>query len=89
MKENEHYRQVRRAAIAILNYLRDHATAKDTVSGIAKFWVVENEEIVAEALTLLMKEGVIEKIGKIFQLAPSRTELDNSDLFEKILKNLN
>jgi len=50
---------------------------------------VENEEIVAEALTLLMKEGVIEKIGKIFQLAPSRTELDNSDLFEKILKNLN
>jgi hypothetical protein len=89
VKGIDHYRQVRRTAIAILNYLRDHPKAKDTLEGIAKFWVGESEENVNEALALLIKEGALEKKGQVFQLAQSWGEIYNNELIEKILQRLN
>lgn len=89
MKEIDHYQQVRRAAIAILNYLRDHPTAKDTLPGIAKFWVGENEEIVIDALTLLIKEGVLEQRSKVYQLTKLSGATTDNLLIEKILQSLN
>lgn len=88
MKEIEHNSQVRRAAIAILNYLRDHPTAKDTVQGIAKFWIGESDEIVTESLTLLIKEGVVEKRGNIYQLAIRDVPLKGHDPIENLIINL-
>lgn len=63
--------QVRRAAIAILTYLGDHPTAKDTVEGIAKWWVGEDKDLVEGALVALKAQGVIEQRDKNYQLAKS------------------
>ena len=88
MKKSEYNPPVRRAAIAILSYLCDHSTAKDTMPGIAKFWIGENEEIVTDALALLVKEGVMEKRGNIYQLAIRDSQLENHDLIEKMIISL-
>ena len=55
--------------MAILHYLRDHPTAKDSAAGIAKWWVGEAPELVEKALALLVKEGVIEKKRQLYQIA--------------------
>lgn len=89
MEEIKPHPLVYRAAIAILSYLRDHAAAKDTASGIAKFWIGEPEEIVIDALALLIKEGVIEKRGSFYQLAKPAQAIDYSELAEKILQHMN
>jgi len=60
---------MRRVAIAILHYLRDHPAAKDSARGIAKWWVSEERDVVEKALMLLVKEGVIEKPRHFYQLS--------------------
>jgi len=59
--------EVRRVAIAILNYLRDHPQAKDSARGIAKWWVAEERDVVEKALALLVKEKVMEKRRHVYQ----------------------
>jgi hypothetical protein len=58
-----------RVAIAILSYLNDNPTAKDTAQGIAKWWVSERIEDVERALQLLSAEGVIKKQKNIYHLS--------------------
>ncbi len=89
LKANEHNLRVRRVAIAILSYLREHSMAKDSAAGIAKFWVGENGEIVTAALALLLNEKVLEKRGEVYQLANSAGTGANPELIEKVLKRLN
>lgn len=55
--------------MAILHYLRDHPSAKDSAGGIAKWWVDEEREVVEKALTLLVQEGIIKKQRHVYQLA--------------------
>ncbi|MCI0512805.1 hypothetical protein L0128_06305 [candidate division KSB1 bacterium] len=86
MKTSTHHLHVRRVALAILSYFREHPLAKDSVTGIAKFWVGANEEIVTEALALLLKEKVIEKHGEIYQLVHSAVTEPDFVLIEKVLK---
>lgn len=64
--------------MAILHYLRDHPQAKDSAKGIAQWWVEEKQEIVAKALALLVKEGVVEKRGHLYQIAPLKREMNDS-----------
>lgn len=60
--------RVRQTAIDILSYLRRNPGAKDSVVGIAQWWVNEDVKVVERALDLLLGENVIEKNGSIFQL---------------------
>jgi len=78
----------RRVAIAILHYLREHPTAKDSAAGIAKWWVGEERELVEKALAFLVKAGVLEKRRHIYQRAPSETKPDGRASLEKILRRL-
>lgn len=89
MKASAHSLHIRRVAIAILSYFREHPMAKDSAAGIAKFWIGESDEIVNEALTLLIQEGVIEIKGSIFQLIRSAGAITKDELVEKILRRLN
>jgi hypothetical protein len=84
-KSTENYR-VRKSAIAILHYLRDHPQAKDGVEGIAQWWIGEEREIVEKALALLVKEGVIEKREHVYQLTQSRLEPDDKERIDKDIK---
>lgn len=64
--------EMRRSQIAraILNYLREHPDAQDTLAGIAEWWLPEEKiktriVVVREALTQLVDEGlVLERTGK-------------------------
>ena len=60
---------IRRVAIAILQYLRDHPAASDTAEGIAKWWVSEDRIAVENALALLVKEGVVVREDNRYRLA--------------------
>lgn len=59
--------------MAILHYLRDHPTAKDSAAGIAKWWVGVEQEAVEQALAILVEEGVVKKRRHIYQLAQKKT----------------
>ncbi len=74
---------MRKSAIAILHYLRDHPQAKDGVEGIAQWWIGEEREIVEKALALLVNEGVIEKREHVYQLTQSRLEPDDKERIDK------
>lgn len=50
---------VQKAALAILAYFRLHPHARDTVEGIANWWVREDKRIVKDALDLLVDEGIV------------------------------
>lgn len=89
MKETEPQPQVRRTAIAILNYLCDHPRAKDTAQGIAKFWLGESEEVVTDALALLIAEHAIEKRGQVYQLTRSVAKRKQTDWLDNMVKRLN
>ena len=54
--------------MAVLTYLRMHPMAKDTIRGIAEWWVNEDLAIVEKALVLLEAEGVIEKKSDVYRL---------------------
>jgi peroxiredoxin len=80
--------KVRRAAIAILNYLRNHPLAKDSAKGIAQWWVQEEREVVEKALALLREEMVVEKRGHVYQLVQNKPMPENSASLEKALRRL-
>lgn len=88
MKTEPSEQEIRRAAVAILNYLSDHLTAKDNLEGIAKWWVGEKPAVVERALTLLIKEGIVEVRGEHYQLTskPAAHEIDEA--IEKALRKL-
>jgi hypothetical protein len=46
----------------ILDYLAQHPSAKDTLSGIAVFWVGCELEVAAAALRALVAEGEVEEV---------------------------
>jgi len=53
-----------RIARAILDYLRKHPEAQDTLAGIAEWWVPDEKlkartTVVREALTQLVDEGLV------------------------------
>ncbi len=85
MTENHN---VRRVAIAILSYLGDHPLAKDSVRGIAKWWVGEELNVVEKALALLVKEGMIEKKRHLYQLTPREASPHDSTGIVKTLRRL-
>lgn len=88
MKKTSQKPEVRRVAVAILSYLRDHPQAKDSAKGIAEWWVSEEKEIVEKALTLLKQEGIIAKRRHLYQLAPNKTTLQDQSWIEKIIQRL-
>ena len=75
-------------AIATLNYLRDHPQAKDSLQGIAKWWVGEEPEVVEKALAFLLEEGVIVKRRHVYQLTSHETARDGFMVIEKSLRRL-
>jgi len=80
--------RIRQAAINILNYLRDHPQAKDTVEGIARWWVHEDAQVVRDALRLLQEEGVVEKKGQLYQLRQIDRKQTHRPGIEEILQRL-
>lgn len=86
MKKKANNHRVLRIAIATLTYLRDHPSSKDTAKGIAKWWVGEEENMVEEALELLIKERVMEKRGQIYQLAPDGSATQSKNNIENTLR---
>ena len=77
-----------KTAIAILHYLRDYPSAKDTIEGIAKWWIREEVEVVERALELLVDEGVLEQHGLIYQLAHNHEEIKAGAIINKALLRL-
>ncbi|RMH76994.1 MAG: hypothetical protein D6681_21210 [Calditrichaeota bacterium] len=69
MKPEAQQDEVRRVALAIINYLREYPSARDTAEGIARWWVGEDEALVRQALETLVEAGVMEKRGEQYQLA--------------------
>ncbi|MGH7597777.1 MAG: hypothetical protein ACREOI_15615 [bacterium] len=80
--------EVRRVAMAILHYLGDHPSAKDSARGVAKWWVGEEREVVEKALALLVKEGVIEKKRHLYQLTQRHLAPASRVDMEKTLRRL-
>jgi len=72
--------------MAILHYLRDHPTAKDNATGIAKWWVGEERDAVEKALAHLVDAGVIEKRRQIYQLAPGAAKAEDGVNWNKTLR---
>lgn len=64
---------VAKTGVAILNYLRDHPDAEDTVEGISQWWVGETRAVVEKALCILVREGAMEQRGNIYRSAQKRT----------------
>lgn len=88
MKFSAENNDVCRAAIAILQYWRDHPSAKDSALGIAKWWVGEEHDVVEKALALLVREKVIEKRRHIYQVAVKKTVQGTFNSIEKTLQRL-
>ncbi len=85
LKKHSEY-DTRRVAIAILHYLRDHPQAKDSLTGIAQWWVGEERNAVEEALKVLLREGILVKRRHLYQLAANRSVPRDLDLFEQALR---
>ncbi|MDQ2922301.1 MAG: DUF4364 family protein [Acidobacteriota bacterium] len=79
-------RRQSRVAQAILDYLRKHPQAQDTLAGIAEWWLpeqgIENRKAsVKEALDELVAEGLIsEHEGKDAQISYRITQRGRRDL---------
>jgi hypothetical protein len=73
----------------VLDYLRQHPHAMDSLEGIATWWLPRHEvrigvELVARALETLEEEGLLERIGDaerpLFRLRPrGLQDADGSD----------
>jgi hypothetical protein len=59
----------RRVAIAILSYLQKNPEAKDTLSGISRWWVHEDPVLVQRSLDLLVELGAVKKTKSVYSLA--------------------
>lgn len=74
MKEDLCFKDKSQIAHAILAYLRDHPEARDTVDGIAQWWLLDQKikcqiEMVKETLTELTEKGfLIEQEGRDSQI---------------------
>lgn len=79
---------VRRAAITILQYLRDHPQAKDSVSGIAQWWVGEEQGTVEKALKFLVEAGVLQKRRHLYRLASYKASSSETDIIARTLRRL-
>ncbi len=80
--------RVRRAALAILHYLRDHPNAKDSAKGIAQWWIGENREVVEKALAFLVQSEVLVKKRHHYQLAHKLSETQGEALLQRVLHDL-
>ena len=74
MGKSDHHRNVSQVALAILNYLQAHPDAKDSAKGIAQWWVSEDEGLVEEALSLLVKEKAIGRRGEVYSLERAKEQ---------------
>ncbi|MCB0302310.1 MAG: hypothetical protein KDI38_00870 [Calditrichaeota bacterium] len=88
MTTEDHDQKVVNVAIRILDYFRLHPAAKDTLEGIANWWLGENKEIVEEALQILIREGVVEEHHKIYQFIQISNNINDSDVLSQILHHL-
>lgn len=79
---------VRRAAIAILQYLRDHPQAKDSLSGIAEWWVGQDQVTVEKALKFLAKAGVLQKRHHLYRLAAFKAASPETNAIAQTLRQL-
>lgn len=79
---------VRRAAIAILQYLRDHPQAKDSLSGIAEWWVGQDQVTVETALKFLAKAGVLQKRRHLYRLASHKAASSETEVIAQTLRRL-
>ncbi len=88
MRPDTYSRVRRETAQEILRYFLSHPAAKDTLEGIAKWWldrqrVERGVEEVAESLRLLVARGfVVEHLGRatqpFYQMNPAkRTEIED------------
>jgi Fe2+ or Zn2+ uptake regulation protein len=75
----------------VLDYLRQHPHAMDSLEGIATWWLPRHEvrvgvELVARALEQLEDEGLLERVGDaerpLFRLRPSRVQAAGDDVFD-------
>jgi len=64
--------RVEEVAAEIRMYIRLHPQAKDTVEGIARWWVGEETEIVRPALDLLVRKGLCRKARDLYSSSDSR-----------------
>lgn len=88
MEKDKGNQSVKRAAIAILQYLRDHPRAKDNAKGIAQWWIGEDQSVVEKALSLLKERGVIEKRGDLFKLVVDEPKKQSEEQVERVLRRL-
>lgn len=79
---------MRRAAIAILQYLRDHPQAKDSLSGIAEWWVGQEQGTVEKALKFLLKAGVLQRRRHLYRLASHKATSSETDVITQTLRRL-
>lgn len=75
-------------AIAILSYLRDNPSAKDTAAGVAKWWVGEKQKIVEEALKLLISEGVVLEEKNMYFLAIQKSAVTTEAAVKQSIQRL-
>ncbi len=79
---------VRRAALAILHYLRDHPNAKDSAKGITQWWIGEKREVVEKALVFLVQSGVLMKKRHHYHLAYRHSKARGEKNIEGMLREL-
>lgn len=79
---------VRRAAIAILQYLHDHPQAKDSLEGIAQWWVGQEEATVEKALKFLVKAGVLQKRRHLYRLTAFKAASPKTNAMAQTLRQL-
>ena len=88
MNNEQENKEILKAAIAILNYLRDHKHAKDNIEGIAQWWVGEKKSVVESALILLLDYEVIEEKEGYYYLSLNWQKNNNTDKFDRLVKQL-
>ncbi len=58
--------RVEEVAAEIRVYMRLHPQAKDTLEGVARWWVGEEKTIVSNALDLLIRTGFCRKVSDLY-----------------------
>lgn len=63
---------VRKAAQAIIDYFFEHPRARDTMRGIAEWWIHDTLVATKEAIEFLIDRGLVEKAQRNGQILFSR-----------------
>lgn len=79
---------MRRAAIAILQYLHDHPQAKDSLEGISQWWVGQEQVTVEKALKFLVKVGVLQKRRHLYRLTAFNAASPETNVIAQTLRQL-